>query len=164
MIRKDAAFLKANEAVRKNEKRCPTCGSVEAGYPFQRIGRVAASEAIRFSVRNSNLVRNDPSEAMLYQTEMHVANALALLCETISAAPNTAIEAKNEMQTDARIKVEKNFAKIVVHLQFATDCASGFPDLHAFLLGAEQRFEQEGIFPDLKAFYEHLKKEFAEGV
>ena len=53
---------------------------------------------------------------MLYQTEMHVANALALLCETISAAPNTAIEAKNEMQTDARIKVEKNFAKIVVHL------------------------------------------------
>lgn len=164
MIRKDASFLKVNETVMENKKRCTVCGSVETEYPFQKIGNGSAPEAIRFSIRNSNLVRNDPSEAMLYQAEMHVANALALLCETISAAPNTAIEAKNEMQTDARIKVEKNFAKIVVHLQFATDCASGFPDLHAFLLGAEQRFEQEGIFPDLKAFYEHLKKEFAEGV
>ena len=116
MIRKDAAFLKANKTVMENKKRCPVCGSVDTGSPFQKTGNGSASEAIRFSIRNSNLVRNDPSEAMLYQTEMHVANALALLCETISAAPNTAIEAKNEMQTDARIKVEKNFAKIVVHL------------------------------------------------
>lgn len=164
MIRKDAASLKANKAVMENKKRCPVCESVETEYPFQRIGNGSASEAIRFSIRNSNLVRNDPSETMLYQTEMHVANALALLRETISAAPNTAIEAKNEMQIDARVRVEKNFAKIIVHLQFATDCASGFPDLHSFLLDAERRFEQEGIFPDLNTFYEHLKKEFAEGI
>jgi len=115
-------------------------------------------DLIRDVVRENNLVRNDATAGMLHGVEMHIANALTLLKELASATSATAIEARTELQSDARIKGEKNLIKILYHLQFATDCASGFPALHAFLLKAERVFEAEGVFPDLGKFTALLKE------
>lgn len=115
-------------------------------------------ELIRDVVRENNLIRNDATAGMLHGVEMHIANALTLLKELASATSATAIEARSELQSDARIKGEKNLIKILFHLQFATDCASGFPALHAFLLKAERVFEAEGVFPDLSKFTALMKE------
>lgn len=158
MIRRDIQKSTSFTAeLKRSVKRCPDCGAVAEGRHFHGFGRGGA-EAIRYAVRKANLVRNDPTREMLLHAEMHVANALTLLKEAISARKSTAIEAKNELQSDARIKVEKNLAKIMVHLQFAADCASGFPELHSFLLEAEEMFQHEGSFLDLDRFRKELEK------
>ena len=126
---------------------CPNCGAHWYDYRHRFPDRHSPDQFI-FTIKDYVLVKNDATFYMLKQVEYHVSDALVLLEEIVS---NAALST-DSVREDARVKVEKNVLKIIGHLSFAADCASGFPDLYKFLYRSLQIFQNEGLFFDIKTF------------
>lgn len=137
-----------------SQQLCPECGlPIITDYFYDRKDSVAN---ILKTLRSNNIVKNDPSLEMLRQVEYHIADAFVLLEEVFSTVIQTS---DTEIREDARVKVEKNVVKIFEHLTFATDCSTGFSELHSFLFSSEQTFISEGKFLNLDQFITLIEKE-----
>lgn len=137
-----------------SEQICSECGQpIKNNYFSQRKDPLINLIEI---IRDNSLVKNESSLEMLRQIEYHISDAFVLLEEVTSTVlQKTTVN----IREDARVKVDKNVIKIIGHLLSATDCSTGFPELHAFLLSSEKNFIFEGQFLDINLFIELLEKE-----